>query len=1123
MKAKDEASRALRSFSKDVRMVGDSVEQANLQAAKSALRNHLAMQRMTGASKQDQIATMQRIAAIDQEIGQARVHRASMEESRVSAQKLGTALGGASAAMTAAGTGMVAAGVIGAVGLKHLVDAAIEYQKQSALTHTQTDKFSVSLKAVGDIGLRVANQIGVPFKQIQPALFDIFSSMEIGAKDAEKMLTTFAKAAVAGNTDITSASRATIGIMNAFQLPMTSVNHLMDVQFQLVKEGIGTYEEWTQRIGLVSPSAVRAGQSVEMMAAALAASTRMGISAARSGTAVARAMDAMSNPKAVAALKTLGVNAVDATGHFRPMIDVLMEFRAKLEKIPPADRIKAILDVFKGAGGTIEARRFLQNMLLTPGNLELFKKIFETMSTESGSFEQAYSVMADTAAAKSELLTNKWETLKVKAGEALIPMFLKVVDVLGKVFDWFNKLPPSTQQTIMTILAIGTAVGIFGGALVIVLGFIVAFAAAAATAGATLWIVLGILGGVALAIAAFAAALVLAWKNSEQFRGIIQDTKKNLEDLWKNAIVPTGEAIKKAWDEHMKPALNKLHDVIETKVLPVFRRLQNFAQQEMVKAAIELGNNIKDVLVWALKELGKIIENVVVPALEKLGKFYKDHETTIKQVIAALIWLAKWGIKIGLIFGGIIAVIFAGPVVASVLAVVAVFLGVIAVIILIIEAAKWLIHWFGTAIPAAWHWLVDVAKKTWQAISDFFVGIWNGIVNFLTTTWNGIVSTAKSTWQAISDFFVGLWNGIVDFFTGVWNHIVDIFNSVMSTISSAWDSFWNSSIGGLLKAIWGLIVSIVNLGIASIMFVVLWGLKFITDIWNWAWNGIKDAAIAVWNFIFPYLKAAWDGIVAVAVIIWTGLVTFFVGIWNWIQNTATTFWNWLSPYLIGTWNWIVAAATNIWNGLVNFFVGVWNWIKNTAIGVWNAITGFLSGVWNGIIATGKSAWNGFASFFTNIWNNIRTAVSNVWKDITGFFSGAGTWLLKAGGNIIQGLIDGITGGIRGLGGAIDNVTKYIKDHFPHSPAKRGPLSGRGGMFYAGQNLMTQLEDGINSKIGIIAHITGLAANAAGNIAPSLTPGASTGNTINQSITINTQEINPRRQAAELGWLLSGRI
>lgn len=670
LKARDEASRAMRSFQRDIRQVGDTVRMANLQAARSALINQQAMNRLSGATQQQMMVTQRRIAGIDKEIGLMRTVKAEMEEQRVSAQRLSGSLSGVAGVFGAIGTAATAASFFGAAGLKNLIDSAIEYQKQANLTRTQVDKFGASLRDIEDIGLRVARSVGVSFEQIQPALFDIFSSMEVNAQQAEELLTTFSKAAVAGQTSIQAAGRATIGILNAFQLPVTDVNRLMDLQFQLVQEGIGTYEEWAQRIGLVTPSAVRAGQSVETMLAALAATTRMGISAARSGTAVARAFDAMSHPVSVKNMKELGVNALDAKGKFRPLIDVLGELRASLAKLPEAKRTAALLDVFKGAGGTIEARRFLQNMLLTPGNLELFKNIFEEMKNESGSFEKAYSIMADSASTKSQLLSNQWQALKIAAGEALMPTFMSIVAVMSRVVEWFNKLDPKTQKLITNALAIGVAVLGVVGVFSLLLAGLAAFVATVVVAGSALWIFIGAVAALAAGFVTLGGMIYLAWQKSADFRQTIRDLITQFKKFRDEYVIPLGISLKNTWNEHMKPALDALAKIIEERVMPIWRELTLFLQSEFLSQIKEVANTIKDKLGYAMRIIGDLIEQHLVPMIQKATQFYHEHEETIKQIISVLIEIGKWVLKIGawiaLVFGGTIAVVLVGSLIVAI-------------------------------------------------------------------------------------------------------------------------------------------------------------------------------------------------------------------------------------------------------------------------------------------------------------------------------------------------------------------------------------------------------------------------------------------------------------------------
>jgi len=936
LKARDEATSAMRAFSRDIRQVGDSVAEANLRAARSAIQNEVAARRLSAAyqigilRKGEQtdatkaeisalqnetrafaLGAQQRIGVIDQEIASMRVQRSQMEENRVSSQKLSSAFAGLSAATAAMGTVMVASAAFGVAGLYSLVKAQSEYEKASALTRTQVDKFATSLEDIEKIGLRVADSIGVPFEQIQPALYNIFSSMEIGAKQAEQVLGIFAKAAVAGQTSIENASVATIGILNAFQLPLTSINHLMDVQFQLVKEGIGSYDEWSQRIGLVTPSAVRFGQTVDMMTAALAASTRMGISAARSATAVSRAMDAMSNPAAVKALKGLGIASYDASGHFRPMIDILMDFRTQLEKMPNQDRVKAILDVFKGAGGTIEARRFLQNMLLTPGNLELFQNILGSMKQSAGSFEQAYAIMADTTAIKTELLANKWQEVKIAAGKALVPAFTAVVSWFIKLFDWFNKLPPSTQQLIVKIIAITVAVTGLIGVLLLITSVILGFAAAITVASTPVLLFVGIAALVVGAIIAIGVAFTILMIKNKGFRDWI----------------------------------------------------------------INAGKNIKN-------------------------------------------------------FALMIA------------------------------------HGFMAAVNA----VIDFGKMIIQAV----VTAWNAVVNATVTAWNAVVSFVQTVVGAIVGFVQGLINGMISVFQAGINFIVGI-----------WNYFWNTSIGGLIISAGKFLLAVAELTLYGLLFIFEYIIKGIQIAWDFLWDHVIKYVVDAWNIVVAYLS------------------------------------------------------------------GVWETVKGAALAAWNLVYGYISDKVNSAKTAVMTAFNIVKSFLDTIWTNIKTAVAAAWetvkstvgekvdavvnkakevKDkIVNFFANAGTWLFEAGKHIIQGLIDGIGSMFDALGNKISDAANWIKSHLPFSPAKRGPLSGRGNPYYSGQSIVKLIAAGIysqqdaltmalNAFTGNITNMTGGLAigNAAGG-----TGTTGTHNQYNQSIVINTNEIDPRRHAMELGALLAG--
>src|SRR5688500_7150086 len=169
-------------------------------------------------------------------------------------------------ALTSAGVGLIGVGAAAVGWLVESSKKASEFEHGIALVATQLDKVKGSQKELGDIVKKVGREVAVPLADLDEGLFDIFSSMDVNLPQAEKLLMQFSKAAVTGSTNLQTAGRATIAIMNAWHIPVDEVNRVLDVQFQLVRKGVGTYEEFASTIGRSIPSAQRAGQSVESLA-----------------------------------------------------------------------------------------------------------------------------------------------------------------------------------------------------------------------------------------------------------------------------------------------------------------------------------------------------------------------------------------------------------------------------------------------------------------------------------------------------------------------------------------------------------------------------------------------------------------------------------------------------------------------------------------------------------------------------------------------------------------------------------------------------------------------------------------------------------------------------------------
>lgn len=970
-------------------------------------------------------------AALDRQANSFRQAANRAREHDIAMRHLRESLGKVSEGATVAAFSLAAVGAGGLIGLKQAINTTVEYERQVRATKTQTGEFGASLQELSDVGKRVANEIAVPFEQIQPALFDVFSSMDVNVKDAEKLLKAFSKAAVAGQTDIQAVSRATIGILNAFHRPASDVNKVLDIQFQLVKLGIGTYEEWNQRIGLVTPSAVRAGQSIEMMAAALAVSTRMGISAARSGTAVSRAMDAISHPAAVKNMEELGIKVRDASGKFRPMNKILREFRDVLMKMPEKDRVAAILNVFKGAGGTIEARRFLQNILLGKGNLEAFDSVLERVQKSSGSMEDAYKTMADSTAAKTELLRNKWQLLKTAIGEALLPQFDMLIQKMSGVLDWFNKLPAGTKNTIGQFILWGSVIslvvaGLFG---LIAVGAVVA--SAFATIGVAAGIAIGVMAAIPLVIAGIGVAFIAAWKKSETFRNTVKQVADNLKQLW-DIAVDTGQGIKQSFEEHIGPPVERVWGIIKDKLLPAFREIQGMIDNEVIPKIKEAGAIIKDLADGALKHIGDEIDNHVVPAINAMSEWWDKHGESVRPVLQLLGQVAKWLLIIAAVIIGVVVVAIGGALAAA-------WAVAIAPMVLLVGWIILVVNWF-------------------KQLPDRVAAVGNAISGFASQ---------------VGSFFSGLWDSISNFFTQLFDWFSQLPGRIMGFIQQL-----PTMLGNLFR-----------------------------DALNRAAYAVGYGIGLIWVFFSQVVPRAIGFLATLP----ARLAALFVGA-------------------------LAAAGRAVSNGLNaihRFFLSLPGRIVSAISSIGGRILAIFNSARTSAVNAARSLVDGAINFFRTLPERAYGALQTVHNAVLRAFAGAASWLIGAGEDIIRGVINGI-GNMIGHGvdmarNAAHKMVQGFKDAIKsNSPSKVYMELGKFSMQGYAIGMVKETKNAIKTIKGmtsdIISEVSPNVMMTGRNAGPALaTATAGTGRTYNQDITIYTNEIDPRKNAAELGWELERRV
>jgi TP901 family phage tail tape measure protein len=747
--------------------------------------------------------------------------------------------------MTAVGAGVAALGVAGVKYFNDATDAAITYDQQAAKTLTQVDQTGVSLNKIKAIGRDVARVIPVPFKETQTSLYDIFSSMDVNTKQAQGLLVSFSKAAVAGQVDLQDASRATIGVMNGYHMKASQVNDVNDVMFQLVRKGVGTYAEFARSIGRATPSAVRAGQSFKDLAGMMAFATRNGLSTAMAATSSARALDAISNPRTVknfddfgkSVAKAIGpeqarslgitqgqsIKLADAMGRFRPISAIMTDLGKAMKGMSQVQQSAVLKQLFTGSGGTMQAMRFFN---LAIKNFDELNQRTHEMRNSAGVMQQAYDLMFKQPQTQVQLLSNKYEILKTRIGDELIPVKMQLINVLLKLLDAWDALSPGVQKFIIRFAALASAVAVVVGVIMAVTGVIIIFQAAVVLAGTTITAVMLPVIVVIAAVIAIIALVVIAILKWKQIKAIVQDVwdfvVKYTMQAW-NAVV---DAVTAAWSAVVGAIMSAVSTV--------------------VNAVVGVWNTV----VRATSAAFNAIVNAVVAGWQAVAHATSAVWNTIAGAISAA-WHAVTAVVMAAVHAIVNIVSAAWHQVASVTSaiwksnIVTLIRNVVNIIYQLFRIAllSYVVIW-----RAQLNAIRAVVSTAWNAIRAVISAAMAAIRAVISAGMAAIRAVVSAGWSAVRSATTAAMSAIRSVISAAWSAIRALISAGMSAVRSTVSSGW-ATVRSVTSSAWAAIRSVISAAMAAIRSAVSAGVSAVRSVVVGAWSGIEGATRAAWSAI----------------------------------------------------------------------------------------------------------------------------------------------------------------------------------------------------------------------------------------------------------------------------------
>lgn len=153
-------------------------------------------------------------------------------------------------------------------------------------------------------------------------------------------------------------------------------------------------------------------------------------------------------------------------------------------------------------------------------------------------------------------------------------------------------------------------------------------------------------------------------------------------------------------------------------------------------------------------------------------------------------------------------------------------------------------------------------------------------------------------------------------------------------------------------------------------------------------------------------------------------------------------------------------VTGALDAVKNAAQAVWDFFSGPFVGFFTGIPGFFQGLWNRVVAIVLSAALRLATGATRRFVQFISFVRSIPGRALDALGNLGSLLYNAGQNIIQGLIDGIRSMIGAVGDAASSAAQAVRDVWPFSPAKEGPLAGAGDPTLAGRRIAEMIAGGM---------------------------------------------------------------
>jgi TP901 family phage tail tape measure protein len=396
------------------------------------------------------------------------------------------------------GTALLSAGAIGAGATLAMANAAGKFEQAiagvAAVSGASARELEMLRQAAIEAGVRTQYspvEAALGLRDLGQAGFDARESVELLIPVLD-----LAGGSLGELSPQQAAGLAAQGL-KAFGLSITDASVTVDRLLKSVNLFALSASELPLALGTASRGAQALHQSLSETVIALGLVKNVIPGVERASTAVAVAMERLVAPEAQERLRAMGVAVTDATGRFRPFLDVIGELAPELQKMTDANRSAFLLKTFgrealSGVNAiltqlTTGIRGSQGAVVAGAAAITDLRAQFENAGGTAAKFREQ---MLDTFEGQKLLLTGSLQTLAVVLGEPFARVFKPLVSAaitsVNALLEAVRGMPAPMKRALSGLATAAAAIAMVVGAVISAKASVAIFAVGLKALGLTL-------------------------------------------------------------------------------------------------------------------------------------------------------------------------------------------------------------------------------------------------------------------------------------------------------------------------------------------------------------------------------------------------------------------------------------------------------------------------------------------------------------------------------------------------------------------------------------------------------------------------------------------------------------